>query len=51
MNFIEKIENLFRQPLTAEELANRSDTKSRRDQARLDEAVVKRTGRIKSRLL
>jgi DNA-binding protein H-NS len=52
MNFIEKIESLFRrQPLTAEELANRLETKSRRDQARQDEAVVKRTGRIKSRLL
>jgi hypothetical protein len=47
----EKIESLFRrQPLTAEELANRSETKSRRDQDRQEEAVLK-NGRIKSRLL
>ena len=52
MTIIEKIESLFRrQPLTAEELSNRSETKSRRDAARQDEAVVKRTGRIKLRLL
>ena len=47
----EKIKSLFRrQPLTAEELANRSETKSRREQARQGEAVLK-NGRIKSRLL
>ena len=47
----EKIESLFRrQPLAAEELANRSETKSRREQARQGEAVLK-NGRIKSRLL
>jgi DNA-binding protein H-NS len=52
MKIAEMIENMFRrQPLTAEELANRSETKSRREQARQDESVVKRTGRIKSRLL
>jgi DNA-binding protein H-NS len=52
MKITEKIESLFRrEPLTAEELANRSETKSRRDAARQDEAVVKRTGRTKSRLL
>lgn len=52
MKITEKIESLFRrEPLTAEELANRSEMKSRRDTARRDEAVVRRTGRIKSRLL
>ena len=51
MRITEKIESLFRrQPLTAEEVANRSETKSRREQARQDEAVLK-NGRIKSRLL
>ena len=51
MKITEKIEGLFRrQSLTAEELANRSETKSRREQVRQDEAVLK-NGRIKSRLL
>jgi len=52
MKIIERIESLFRrEPLTAEELASRTETKSRRDAARQDEAVVRSTGRIKSRLL
>ena len=51
MKITEKIESLVRrQPLTAEELANRSETKSRREPARKEEAVLK-NGRIKSRLL